>query len=60
MSNNNISHGGSGAIYGLGLIGSLIYFLKGAATLGAIIIAVGKSIVWPGFLVYYLLAFLQI
>lgn len=59
MKNNDISCG-SGMIYGLALVGSLVYFLKGAVTFSAIMIAIGKSIVWPGFLVYHLLAFLQI
>lgn len=57
---NNISHGSGGCIYGLALIGSLVYFLKGAVSFGAIVIAIGKSIVWPGVLVYHLLKFLQI
>lgn len=57
---NNISNGSGGCIYGLALIGSLVYFLKGAVAFGAIMLAIGKSIVWPGVLVYHLLKFLQI
>lgn len=60
MNKCNTSCGGSGMIYGLALIGSLVYFLKGAVTFGAIMLAIGKSIAWPGVLVYHLLQFLSI
>jgi hypothetical protein len=53
-------HGSNGAIYGLGVIGALFYFLKGATSLGAVLIGIGKSIVWPAFLVYQLLVYLKV
>lgn len=57
---NNISKGSGGCIYGLALIGSLVYFLKGAVTFGAIMLAIGKSIAWPAILIFNLLKFLQL
>jgi len=60
MKNNNISHGTSNGIYGLGFIGSLFYFLPHAATFWAIVLGILKSIVWPAFLIFNLFKFLQI
>lgn len=51
------SHGG-GAVYGLGLIGALIYYIQGAGSFGEGIIGILKSIVWPAFLVHRLFGFL--
>jgi hypothetical protein len=45
-------HGGGGAVYGIGLIGALIYFLQHATTLGDGVFGVLKAIVWPALLVY--------
>lgn len=50
----------SGAVYGLGLIGSLVYFLSNATTFLEGLIAILKSLVWPAFLVYGLLNFLNL
>ena len=52
------SCGGGGAVYGLGLIGALIYNLQQAVGLGSILLGMGKAIVWPVFMVYDLLNFL--
>lgn len=52
--------GGSEAVYGLGLIGALIYYLHfHSGTLWLVILAVVKSLLWPAFLVYQLLLFLR-
>lgn len=51
---------GSGAIYGLGFIGALIYFVSAASGFWMVVLGVLKAIVWPAFLVYELLAFLGI
>ena len=50
--------GCGGAVYGLGFIGSLVYFLSTAETFWIGVLGVLKSIVWPAFLVYGLLKFL--
>ena len=47
------------AIYGLGFIGALIYFLQAATTFWIGVIGFLKALVWPAFLVYYLLEFLK-
>lgn len=54
------NHGGSGAIYGLGIIGALFYFLQGATTFTAIMTGIGKAIFWPAIILFELLTYLQI
>jgi hypothetical protein len=39
-------------VYGLGLIGALIWYLQQASGAGEHVVAVLKAIVWPTFLVY--------
>lgn len=54
-------HGNSGsnAIYGLGVIGALFYFLKGATSLGAVFVGIGKAVFWPALLMFRLLTYLK-
>jgi hypothetical protein len=47
--------GGSGAVYGLGLIGALVYYWQHAHGFWAHVWAVVEAILWPAFLVYHLL-----
>jgi hypothetical protein len=42
----------SGAVYGLGMIGALVYFLGTATTSADYVLAFGKAMVWPALLVY--------
>jgi hypothetical protein len=49
-----------GAVYGLGFIGSLIYFVSTADSFWMGILGVLKAIVWPAVLVYGLLKSLGI
>lgn len=51
---------GSGAIYGLGIVGALIYFIQHSATAGDVIFGILKSIVWPAILVYKVLELLKL
>ena len=44
-----------GAIYGLGFIGAVIYYISTATTLWIGLLGVLKAIVWPAFLVFELL-----
>jgi hypothetical protein len=53
-------HGCGSAMYGLGFIGALVYYLTTATTLLAGVIGFLKALVWPAFLVYGLLKFLGI
>ena len=54
------NHSGSNAIYGLGVIGALFYFLQNATTFGTIMIGIGKAIFWPAILMFKLLTYLKI
>ena len=50
---------GSAPVYGLGLIGALVYYLQHATTFIAIVLGILKSIVWPALVLYKLLEFLK-
>ena len=54
-----VSRPGGGAVFGLGLIGAVVYFWQQASTFWEHIIGLLKALVWPAFLVYYLLDFLK-
>lgn len=49
---------GSGAIYGLGFLGSAVYYISTAAGFWAGVGGFLKALVWPAFLVYELLKYL--
>lgn len=56
MKNSNNYNGASGgAVYGLGFIGALIYFIGHAATFWMGVLGVLQAMVWPAYLVYYAL-----
>ncbi|MHB8604649.1 MAG: hypothetical protein ACYDCK_05285 [Thermoplasmatota archaeon] len=44
-----------GAIYGLGFIGAVIYYIQTATSFWLGVLGILKAIVWPAFLVYSLL-----
>jgi hypothetical protein len=46
-------------VYGIGLIGALVYYLQHASTFLAGVLGLLKAIVWPAMLVYKLLEFLK-
>lgn len=50
---------GSGVIYGLGLIGALIYFIQHATTFREGVLGILKAVVWPSIVVYKLFEFLE-
>lgn len=50
---------GGGAVYGLGLIGALVYYVSTAGSFGAGALGILKALVWPGFVVYEIMKFLQ-
>ncbi len=54
------NHASSGAIYGTGFIGALIYFIQHASTLQEGIIGVVQAIFWPGVIVYKALELLKL
>jgi hypothetical protein len=47
--------GAADAVYGLGLIGALVYYLQHAHGFWAVVLGILKALVWPAFLVYHLL-----
>ena len=51
---------GSGAVYGMGFVGALVYYLSTASNFWNGLFGVLKAILWPGFLVYHLLKFLGV
>ena len=51
-------HEGGSAVYGLGFIGAAIYYISTATTFWLGVLGFLKALVWPAFLVYYLLKFL--
>jgi hypothetical protein len=53
------SSAGGGAVYGLGFIGSLIYFIGHASSFGMGVLGFLKAIVWPVLLVYKALELLK-
>ena len=54
------SRGGNGAcggaVYGLGFIGAVIYFVSKAVGFWAGVLGILKALVWPAFLIYELLS----
>lgn len=53
------SAGGSGAVYGLGMVGALVYYWRKADSTGARLGSVPKAMVWPAFVVHDLLRHLD-
>lgn len=51
---------GMSAVYCLGLIGALAYYLQQATSFGEGVVGILKAIVWPAFVVYKLLEFLRL
>ena len=49
------SCGNCGAVYGLGFIGSAIYYISNASGFWMGVLGILKALVWPAFLVYELL-----
>jgi hypothetical protein len=54
-----IQGGSSSAVYGLGLIGAWVYYIGRATTNQERVQGFFKGLVWPAFLVYELLEFLN-
>lgn len=52
---NKVMGCGGGAVYGLGFIGAVIYYISTAPSFWMGVLGVLKAIVWPAFLVFGLL-----
>jgi hypothetical protein len=46
---------GAGAVYGIGLIGAIVYYIQAASGFWMGVLGILKALVWPAFLVYYVL-----
>ena len=54
-----MKHGAAGGgVYGLGLIGSAVYFIQQSTSFGSGVLGILKALVWPAFLAYKLFHFL--
>jgi len=51
--------GAGGAVYGLGFIGAVVYYIQHADSFVVGLVGFLKAIVWPAFLIYKLLEFFQ-
>lgn len=54
------NHAGGGAVYGLGFIGAVIYYLQHAANFSEGVMGFLKAIVWPAVLIYKVLGLLKL
>lgn len=52
--------GASSAVYGLGVVGALVYYIQHASTFKEVLIGVIKALVWPAILVYKSLELLKL
>jgi hypothetical protein len=57
-SNKRVGGGGE-AVYGLGFIGALVYYMQHVATFWDVIVGFVKSLVWPALLIYKVLELLK-
>jgi hypothetical protein len=51
----NSTHGSAGALYFVGFIGALVYWIQAAVGFGAVVTGFLKALVWPAYVVYKLL-----
>lgn len=56
---SNGANAGAGAVYGLGFIGAAVYYIQTAVGFWAGVVGILKAMVWPAFMVYELLKFLE-
>lgn len=49
------AHSTGGALYFVGFIGALVYWMQAAIGFGAVVTGFLKSLVWPAYIVYKLL-----
>ncbi|OGM14555.1 hypothetical protein A2V80_01330 [Candidatus Woesebacteria bacterium RBG_16_39_8b] len=59
MSDLNKTGRTNAAVYGLGFVGAVVYYLQQATTFTGGLIGIIKAILWPALLVYELLGYLQ-
>jgi hypothetical protein len=52
-------HAGNGAIYGIGVLGALVYYIQHATSFVDGVIGIFKAFFWPGVVLYKVLELLQ-
>jgi hypothetical protein len=52
--------GTSSAVYGLGFIGALVFYLQHAPDVGSALLGVLKALVWPAIMVYHLVGLFKL
>jgi hypothetical protein len=52
---NSGAAAGGGAVYGLGFIGSAVFYFQAADTFWEFVLAIPKAFVWPAIVAYELL-----
>lgn len=57
---NHAGSAGGGAIYGLGVIGAIIYFLQHSNTFAQALWGIVQAIFWPAVIVYKVLELLKL
>jgi len=57
--NKMMMHKGGDAVYGLGLIGALVFYLQHATSFWNGVLGILKALVWPALLVYHLLGLIM-
>lgn len=58
MANKSSTNAQNNAIYGLGFIGAVIYYISTATSFWMGVLGFFKALFWPGFLVYEALTYL--
>ncbi len=53
MSDSNAGAAGGGAIYGLGILGALVFYWQQAETFWEYVLAIIQGLFWPAFMVYH-------
>jgi len=53
-------HGGNGAVYGLGFVGALIYFIQHATSFVDGVFGILQAIFWPAIFVYKAFEFFKL
>lgn len=59
MKSINCGGNNGSAVYGLGFVGALVYFLQHSTGFMDAILGVVKAVLWPGFLIYRVLELLK-
>ncbi|MFW6287738.1 MAG: hypothetical protein ACOC2J_03200 [bacterium] len=58
MSDKDTNNAVNSAIYGMGFIGAVVYYITTASSIGVGLLGLLKAIFWPAFLVYELFKYL--